>query len=56
MRLIKILVETEDQAKQICEGVEELELNGDIDFGYSARITEYLTEEQASYNLMQEET
>lgn len=56
MRLIKILVETEDQAKQFCEGIEELELNGDIDFPFSARITEYLTEEQAHYNLMQEET
>ena len=55
MRLIKILVGDEDQAKQLNEVIEEAECNLDIDFPFTVRVTDELSHATALHNLYHEE-
>jgi hypothetical protein len=50
MRLIKILIETEEQGMIINNLLADAEDNGDIDFGFSLRITEPLETTDDFYN------
>lgn len=50
MRLVKILIETEEQGMIINNLLADAEDNGDIDFGFSLRITEPLETTHDFYN------
>jgi hypothetical protein len=57
MRLIKILIETEDQADEIftASAIGEFEANGLLDFPFTVRITDELTPSEAKHNFHTED-
>lgn len=55
MRIIKILVETEEQAQQFNAVIEEAECELQLDFPFTVRITDEMSEDNAKYNLYHDE-
>jgi len=51
MKVIKILIVSHEQAMKIGEVLGEAEDNGELDFGFTMRISEDMTLEQARDNL-----
>lgn len=56
MKLIKILVADEDQAREITEVLEDAEANGMLDFPFSVRFTDDLSPSDAKHNFYNEES
>jgi len=54
MRMIKIVVTDNDQAMKIGAVLGEAEENGELDFGFTMRITEEMKPEDVKENLYRE--
>lgn len=54
MRLVKILITTEEQGDIINNVLVEAEENGEIDFGFSVRVTEPMDDDVVKNNFYNE--